>query len=239
VIGLAAALVGGSSDPVQTILTQTEVKDENLAVTGTVTIGMFLLEQAVIVVLYTLVAAITYRKAIELLNEFIAFAPTQSSFSLLSLLDSFYAIGRDQLFVGTVVQSISTTVANLILSFILYVVGIFIGGSGGILNFLQTSMRVLAAFTIAFGIAFLITPTTVFTQPDSTAQAVFGLYAAISLGGTIAWVYFCARAHNFGFMRGCAMIVLTGIVLMILSWIISAAAVQNMIQMQNSIGMLR
>lgn len=233
VIGLAAALVGGSSDPIQTVLGHTEVKDENLAVTGTVTIGMFLLEMAVIVVAYVLVSAITYRKSIEMLTQLTAVAPADYTASILTLLDSFYKIGRDQLVIGTVVQAITLTVSNLIFSFVLYVVGVFVGGSGGLLNFLRTSMRAQAIIAVLSGILFLITPITAFTTPSSTTQAVMGLYAALGIGGLIAWVYFSARAHNFGFFRGCVMVILTGIALSILSYMLTAAAVRNMMQDPN------
>jgi hypothetical protein len=107
----------------------------------------------------------------------------------------------------------------------MFITGILIGGTGNLLDFLRTIMRVTAGIYLAIGAVFLLFPAASWLPYDPVTRQPPAFSPYIALGviafvGSILWVYFAGRAHGFGFFKGCAMIVLTSIGFSILIFIV-------------------
>jgi tetratricopeptide (TPR) repeat protein len=236
--GLASALTGGGGDPIELVKIATKPKDEEtkaIVKEGATTALTFGIELAIITIIFIMYFAIAYRKFAEIADALAQFAlasGAQSSVSF-SALDLFTGSTRQTLLVSALTQGFSVTISSLIQAFLMFVVGILIGGTGNILDFLRTIMRVTAGIYLAIGLVFLVFPANAWLPYDPvTRQAIgfspFILLAIIGLVGAVLWVYFAGRAHGFGFFKGCAMIALTGIGFTILVMIVTMLAAPRM-----------
>jgi hypothetical protein len=224
--GLAAQLTGGSADPFPLIMESSAPKNENLVAQGAETLLSFTLEVLIIMVIVTIFLTVSYRKFGEIAIELVKYAAEsglEGSDALRQLAATSY-VDQRQVFIDSIGRAIISVGGLIMYSMFMYAVGVFIGGSGGVLNFLRAIMRVNAAIYLALGAVLLLIPTPRWIPrlgPDGAPDLMpFGLMAGILVIGYFLWVYFAGRAHGFGFGKGCAMVALTGIAISCLSTIL-------------------
>ena len=221
--GLASALTGGGGDPMALVKAASKpgkAEATKLVVQGATTALDFAIEMGIITIVFITYFALAYHKFVEIAKV----VAVSSAYSpSLAALDMFTSSTRQTLLVSALTQGAVVTISGLIQAFLMFITGILIGGTGNLLDFLRTIMRVTAGVYLAIGAVFLLFPAASWL-PDPATREMAGLNPYIFLGviafvGSILWVYFAGRAHGFGFFKGCAMIVLTSIGFSILIFI--------------------
>lgn len=231
--GLASALTGGGGDPIALVKQSSKPEDKAtkaLVAQGATTALNFAIEMAILTIVFIMYFAISYRKFAEIAAGLSQYAMTTGASSAsFTALDLFTSSTRNQLLVSALTQGIGVTISGIAQAFLMFVVGILIGGTGNLLDFLRTVMRVTAGIYLAIGAVFLIFPASSWLPVDlvtgqPTTFSPFILLGIIAFVGSILWVYFAGRAHGFGFFKGCAMIVLTSIGFSVLVFIVALLA---------------
>jgi hypothetical protein len=225
--GLASQLTGGGTgDPFALLESSSKPKQDNIVAQGAETLVAFVLEVLIIALVITVFLTISFRKFGEIADAFLqyAYANGLEGTDALRVLASNIYVDQRQVFISSIGQGLASIIGLLMYSMFMYAVGIFIGGSGGVLNFLRSIMRVNAGIYLAIGVVIFAIPAAQWI-PTVGAEGVpnfapYTLLIGILVIGFFLYVYFAGRAHGFGFGKGCAMVFLTGIVISCFSTIL-------------------
>lgn len=224
--GLASQLTGGGNDPFTLIESSSKPKQDNLVAQGAGTLAEFAIEVLIIALIITVFLTLSFRKFGEIADAFLQYANANGleGTDALRVLASNTYVDQRQVFISSIGQGLASILGLLMYSMFMYAVGIFIGGSGGVLNFLRAIMRVNAGIYLAVGAVLLFIPAAQWIPtagPDGTPSLLpYSLLFGILFIGFFLYVYFAGRAHGFGFGKGCAMVWLTGIVISCLSTVL-------------------
>lgn len=135
---------------------------------------------------------------------------------------------KPNLIIGSIANYIIT---SLFLYTVMFFLGIFIGGSGSLIKFIRTMMRITAvAEVIAILLVFvpIMTPSLTRTL-DLRHNLILYLLGVLVLYFGLQF-YFAGRAHGFGFFKGCATVIGGWIAASFILWLFTAIVIAPSLQ---------
>lgn len=108
------------------------------------------------------------------------------------------------LFVLFLPFAISATLATIVPTFMIYIGGLLIGGSGGPARFMQTMILTYAGLYFVIGLIVAFVPISAFTDRQQAGIVLIAVLVA-SFVTYLVQCYFAGRGHNVGIAKGAVM----------------------------------